>query len=114
MGVANEGHKRTVGVQMAVNLVWRLYFGEVFDFLAQNLFSNAFLVVLVGVDVDFKGQRDELGDGPRDLVGCGCIKRCGWHLANSELCEEGALGLGWRVMGTGLGCSTCIRILGWV
>ena len=95
-------------VQMAVNPVCCLYFGEVFNFLAQNLFSNAFLIVLVGVNVE--GHWDELGNGPRGCVGCGRIKGCEWHLADSELCEEDALGLGWQVVGTGLGCGTCVRI----
>ena len=53
---------------MAVNIVCCLYFGEVFYFLAQNLFGNVFLVVLVGVGVNVEGHQDEVGNGSQGLV----------------------------------------------
>ena len=76
VAVAKEGHDHAVGVHIAVDLVGGLYFCEVFNLLAKNLFGNAFVVVLVRVGVGGERQWDEIGNRSRGLVCRGRVEGC--------------------------------------
>ena len=49
VAVAEEGHDHTVGVKVSIDPDGCLNFCEAFKLLAQDLFGNAFVVVLVRV-----------------------------------------------------------------
>ena len=62
VAVAEEGHDHAVGVQVSVDPDGGLNFCEVFNLLAQDLFGNAFVVVLVQVGVSGERQGNEVGN----------------------------------------------------
>ena len=102
VAVAEEGHDHAVGVEVSVDPDGGLDFGEVFDILAQDLFSEAFVVVLVGVGFSSERQGDEVGSCPCGLVQRCCVKTCQREFADSTLGEEGSLGFDGNDVMTGL------------
>ena len=105
VAVAEEGHDHAVRVEVSVDPDGGLDFGEVFNILAQDLFSDAFVVVVVLFGVGFSSERqgDEVGSCPCGLVLRCCVETCEREFADSKLSEEGSLGFEGNDVMTGLG-----------